>query len=800
MPNRHSVRFLLFFILVVSALVLVGCSDDEEETGGVTDTGSVGGDGDIFVETSPSELDVPWTMTVPSGGTITGVNNAHLEDRDQGIYSLAWPELRGWNEPRPRTVQQTLGSGSNLMFGATYLPRPGTAMVTVVPKGLDAHWLLESSEGMYEESSGDSTFIDLLPAYYRIIWSDVEGFVTPDTMITQLVPSSPMYLIGEYGVEDNVLLINPIPLALDASWTLTGPEEFSLSGTGQTKVDVLANGSYTITWSDVDDHITPAPETMTIIRAVDKSFNFTAEYMPQTGAIILDATIGGTSMPWSLTNATGGVQSGVGNANISGMRPGQCSVQWLALDGWAPGSVEEKELPVGGEITFAAAFEAAVTVRPLPADLYASWQLSGPAGYTLDGDGEMLVSGLAAGSYTITWNAADGWTAPASSSQTLAADHGLVFEENYSQITETLHVNPLPASLDISWEVTGPLGFSESGAGMASFPLTEAGQYTVVWGEEAGYMRPGPQTLEYAGAGNLNFQADYQETLDLVDITVGSFDMGSPVTEPCRSPLEVQHSVTLTRNFIMKSTEVTNAEFIAMAQWAYDRGYATATAYGINDNLDVSTVELLDLDDGDQEIFFEDGVFRCVRPNHPVKEISWYGAVSYCDWLSLYRGIDRAYDHNTWLCGHPDPSSTYGFRLPTESEWEFACRGENTGAYSNGVHCFSGSVASIAWYSENGNSWSNEVGQLEANDYGLYDMHGNVAEWCNDWYEENYYAYIINHGPEEDPAGPDFGDEKVVRGGYFYSYAGQCRSASRESRGPSNASYNTGFRVVLTSN
>ncbi len=806
MPNRHSVRFLLFLFLLIPGLVLVGCSDDDETTADITDPIILGGDGDIFVNTGPSLVDIPWTLSFPGGQTFAGENSHRFRNQDQGIYTLSWPELVGWNEPRPSTVEQTLDGGSNLVFTAIYLPRPGTTLVKVIPEGLDAAWKLENPDGLLITSSGDTTLTSLAPGYYRTIWYDVEGFDTPDTAISILGIREPMEVVGSYGYPDSTLLVNITPPDLDAPWTLTDLDSFSVSGSGQTKVDIPNNGHYTLTWLDVEGRITPEPETLFIHLEDEALFYISGDYQPVSGTVNLSATINGINMPWNLTNSSGGIQQGVGDAQLTGMRPGPCSIEWMPLDGWAPSGSEDLDLPSGGSISFTASPEAAITVRPLPMDLYASWQLSGPGGYLLDGSGEMLIDGLSAGSYTITWATAAGWGEPATSSQSLSTDNGLVFEGLYAQTAQTLHVNPLPASLDIPWEISGPLGFSESGTGMASFPLSENGHYTVVWGSEPGFMQPAPDMLEYSGEGNLNFQADYQETLDLVSIVADDFNQGSSNAEGCRSILEERHEVTLTRDFIMKATEVTNNEYIAMAQWAYDRGYITADRYGINDNLDGSTVELLDLDDGDQEIFFEDGVFRCIRPNHPVKEVSWYGAVSYCDWLSLYRGFERSYDHYTWLCGTTHPTQAFGFRLPTESEWEFACRAGSTNAYANGgismgpFGCYSNVLEDIGWYDLNGGGWSNEVGQLEDNGWGLYDMHGNVREWCNDLYQDIYYTETILHGPLVDPPGSLEGVGRTVRGGYFFSSAASCRSAARASLDPANASYDTGFRVVLTGN
>ena len=112
--------------------------------------------------------------------------------------------------------------------------------------------------------------------------------------------------------------------------------------------------------------------------------------------------------------------------------------------------------------------------------------------------------------------------------------------------------------------------------------------------------------------------------------------------------------VTLTNAYYLGVTEVTNGQYAALAQWAYDQGYVTATATSLTDALDGSTVELLDLDDPACEIAYSGGVSTTALPERPVVEVSWYGAAAYCDWLSLQEGLPRAYDHADWSCNGGD--------------------------------------------------------------------------------------------------------------------------------------------------
>ena len=132
-------------------------------------------------------------------------------------------------------------------------------------------------------------------------------------------------------------------------------------------------------------------------------------------------------------------------------------------------------------------------------------------------------------------------------------------------------------------------------------------------------------------------------------------------------------------------------------------------------------------------------------------------------------------------------------RLPTEAEWEHACRaGTRTAYYSGDTEA---DLGRAAWYEGNSKETTHPVGQKEPNRFGLYDMHGNVWQWCQDWYAEDYYA----KSKAEDPEGPAQGAFRVLRGGSWYFDPWVCRSASRLRYGPDIRVYyfGFGFRVVV---
>jgi len=158
-------------------------------------------------------------------------------------------------------------------------------------------------------------------------------------------------------------------------------------------------------------------------------------------------------------------------------------------------------------------------------------------------------------------------------------------------------------------------------------------------------------------------------------------------------------------------------------------------------------------------------------PSHPVEPVSWNDAVEFCKRLSAKEG------------------KTY--RLPTEAEWEYACRAGSTTLYSFGDD--PASLGQHAWHRGNSHGAARRVGQKKPNTWGLHDMHGNVWEWCADWWAEDYYAV----SPTDDPPGPETTTYRVIRGGCWWDGARLCRAADRSRYVPQPRGICLGFRVAV---
>ncbi|MFH1267934.1 MAG: formylglycine-generating enzyme family protein [Planctomycetota bacterium] len=176
---------------------------------------------------------------------------------------------------------------------------------------------------------------------------------------------------------------------------------------------------------------------------------------------------------------------------------------------------------------------------------------------------------------------------------------------------------------------------------------------------------------------------------------------------------------------------------------------------------------------------------KFAAPESPVERLSWFAATQYANMRSLREGFTPCYNPETLACDF----EADGYRLPTEAEWEYACRAGTTTSWSFGDD--KAKLEKNAWFKRNGNKTTHPVGQKSPNPWGLYDMHGNVAEWCNDFYAEGYDS------PDErtDPRGPTAGEERVLRGGSWATSAVASRSSARASEAPGFADVCFGYEA-----
>jgi formylglycine-generating enzyme required for sulfatase activity len=169
--------------------------------------------------------------------------------------------------------------------------------------------------------------------------------------------------------------------------------------------------------------------------------------------------------------------------------------------------------------------------------------------------------------------------------------------------------------------------------------------------------------------------------------------------------------------------------------------------------------------------------------NRPVEQVSWIDATNYCGTLT---GREQAAERIPTNCV---------YRLPTEAEWEYACRGWTSDRrFSYGDDPGYTNLTNYAWYGANSGGTTHPVGQKLPNPWGLYDMHGNVWEFCQDWFADYPGGIVVD---PQGPGTPFPGSGRLIRGSGWYDVAKDCRSASRSTSGPVSRYYGYGFRAVL---
>ncbi|MGA2296049.1 MAG: SUMF1/EgtB/PvdO family nonheme iron enzyme [FCB group bacterium] len=244
--------------------------------------------------------------------------------------------------------------------------------------------------------------------------------------------------------------------------------------------------------------------------------------------------------------------------------------------------------------------------------------------------------------------------------------------------------------------------------------------------------------------------------VDLVQIAAGNFIMGDNKDSSNFDAARPAHNVTISYPFLIGKCEVTQKQY--------------------------------------KKVEANSNPSRVVDDNNPVESVTWLKAIQFCNDLSKMERYDTCY---VFSGTGPDYDITCnfnanGYRLPTEAEWEYACRAGDTTRWG-------GAIFDYGWTTQNSNNIVHNVGLKNPNAWGLYDMHGNVSEWCNDFFDVAAYDNLSN--PVKDPTGPATSDTKdrSVRGGAYDSDPLSATAAYREGWGQVDGNYNIGFRIVRKS-
>jgi formylglycine-generating enzyme required for sulfatase activity len=313
--------------------------------------------------------------------------------------------------------------------------------------------------------------------------------------------------------------------------------------------------------------------------------------------------------------------------------------------------------------------------------------------------------------------------------------------------------------------------------------LTSDGQFPVLRGNTSNWTLGNPPTNPMRMTNSLQ--------MEFALIPAGTFQMGTrlaPEQVHQRYPggkvefyrRETQHQVTLTKPFYIGVHEVTVGQF---RKFVDAEGYRTeAERDGNGSGFDAETGQF---SQGPKYSWRNPGFEQ--DDKHPVVNVSWNDAVAFCRWLSRVEGRD--------------------YRLPTEAEWEYSCRAGSSSEFTFGDDAEQlvgfGNVADASLKtkfpnfttvrSNDGSMFTSWVGSYRSNEFGLHDMHGNVFEWCSDWYGDYSGSAVV------DPVGPATGSDRVNRGGSWFILAAYCRSAYRGRNRPGSRFSDDGFRLALSS-
>lgn len=256
-----------------------------------------------------------------------------------------------------------------------------------------------------------------------------------------------------------------------------------------------------------------------------------------------------------------------------------------------------------------------------------------------------------------------------------------------------------------------------------------------------------------------------EPSIEMIDIEGGTFQMGcTPRQYSCNEDEKPVHKVKV-NDFQLSKHEITNAQFCEFLNNI--EANPGGSYYGY---------QYINIGDENCDIVYHNNEFfvKKDKNNHPVVEVTWYGAKAFCHWADG--------------------------RLPTEAEWEYAARSGNT--ENNYIYSGHDTLRKVGWFKKNYYTEEESekfiyregtlpVGQKKPNKLGLHDMSGNVWEYCNDWYQENYYE----ESPVNNPTGPDYSNYRVIRGGSYKEEANKCRVAVRAKIIPGYSKGDVGFRL-----
>ncbi len=319
----------------------------------------------------------------------------------------------------------------------------GTIVVNASPSTVTCSWRLTGPDSYVHNGTDDETMTKLEPGDYTLTWIAMSGWNRPDPAVEMktVTAGATTTFSGTFVQQAGSITVNPEPNAINAPWTLTGPSSYSHSGTGDETIPSLTPGSYTITWGAVTGWDLPDPATETLALADGGTVTFTGTYTEQTASTgtVRVQPQNVTDAPWYLDGPASYSHDGTGYEELTDMTVGDYTVTWGVVTGYTTPAQATQTLTEGGSLLFEGGYTAQtgdIVVDTNPDAIDAPWHLEGPGGWTYDGNGDVQLSTIPWGDYTITWGAVSGWDLPDPATETLTLGGSawqITFTGNYTQ-------------------------------------------------------------------------------------------------------------------------------------------------------------------------------------------------------------------------------------------------------------------------------------------------------------------------------------------------------------------------------
>jgi len=409
------------------------------------------------------------------------------------------------------------------------------------------HFRIVSGGGAYELEPGQE--MTVIVAFSP----QTAGRLTATVMTGS--PCGDIIYSGTGLADTGTIIVNPNPNVLNARWSLVGPADAVISASGDSTLQGMVPGSYTLTWGVMGGWDSPSPRSLTQALAPGGSISFAGTYVQSRGTVLVSPVPSSLPAPWNLTSSGGLATSGIGRTTLEDMLAGTYNLTWGDVDGWDTPAPAELFMPAGGHIEFTGNYVQSVgtiVINPEPDEANGSWVLTAPDESETNGSGDTTLTDMIPGAYTVTWGDVEGWVTPVPVSETreVVVGETTTFTGNYSVQSGVITINPGPGELNAPWLLGGPDGVEIDGSGETTLSDMGAGSYTVTWGSLAGWNTPipGTQTQELPAGGNISFAGTYVQQVGTIEIRPNTGQQVAPwsLLDPDEVVLEGTGNQTLT--------------------------------------------------------------------------------------------------------------------------------------------------------------------------------------------------------------------------------------------------------------